>query len=104
MRGPSLIAGYLDALAGQLPGLVVEELAGGLEETYRRYLDLGLTSEAAAQAAVTEFGDPGLIATAFTRTHPARRAARRLLAVGRWWGRAGRWRWSPAARGPGRSP
>jgi hypothetical protein len=32
MRGPSLIAGYLDALAGQLPGPVVEELAGGLEE------------------------------------------------------------------------
>ena len=42
MRGPSLIAGYLDALAGQLPGAVVEELAGGLEETYRRYLGLGL--------------------------------------------------------------
>jgi hypothetical protein len=82
MRGPSLIAGYLDALAGQLPGPVVEELADGLEETYRRYLGLGLTPEAAAQAAVTEFGDPGLIAAAFTRTHPARRAARRLLAAG----------------------
>ena len=51
MRGPSLIAGYLDALAGQLPGPVVEELAGGLEETYRRYLGLGLSPEAAARAA-----------------------------------------------------
>jgi hypothetical protein len=40
MRGPGLIAGYLDALAGQLPGPVVEELAGGLEETYRRHLGL----------------------------------------------------------------
>ena len=29
MRGPGLIAGYLDALAGQLPGPVVEELAAG---------------------------------------------------------------------------
>ena len=40
MRGPGLISGYLDALAGQLPGPVVEELAGGLEETYRRHLSL----------------------------------------------------------------
>jgi hypothetical protein len=82
MRGPSLIAGYLDALAGQLPGPVVEELAGGLEETYRRHLSLGLTSEAAARAAVAEFGDPGLIAAEFARAHPARRAARRLLVAG----------------------
>ena len=42
MRGPGLISGYLDALAGQLPGPVVEELADGLEETYRRHLGLGL--------------------------------------------------------------
>ena len=82
MRGSSLIAGYLDALAGQLPGPVVEELAGGLEETYRRYLGLGLSPEAAARAAVAEFGDPGLIAAEFARAHPARRAARRLLAAG----------------------
>jgi hypothetical protein len=57
MCRPSLIAGYLDALAGQLPGLVVEELVGGLEDTYRRHLDLGLAPEAAARAAVAEFGD-----------------------------------------------
>ena len=79
MRGPSLISGYLDALASQLPGPVVEELAGGLEDTYRRHL--GLASEA-ARAAVAEFGDPGLIAAEFARAHPARRAARRLLAAG----------------------
>jgi len=82
MRGPGLISGYLDALAGQLPGPVVEELAGGLEDTYRRHLGLGLASEAAARAAVAEFGDPGLIAAEFARAHPARRAARRLLAAG----------------------
>jgi hypothetical protein len=82
MRGPGLIAGYLDALAGQLPGPVVEELADGLEETYRRYLGLGLTPEAAAQAAVAEFGDADLIAAEFARAHPARRAARRLLVTG----------------------
>ena len=82
MRGPGLISGYLDALAGQLPGPVAEELAGGLEDTYRRHLDLGLAPEAAAQAAVAEFGDPGLIAAEFARAHPARRAARRLLAAG----------------------
>ena len=82
MRGPSLISGYLDALAGQLPGPVVEELAGGLEETYRRHLGMGLNPEAAARATVAEFGDPGLIAAEFARAHPARRAARRLLAAG----------------------
>jgi hypothetical protein len=46
MRGPGLISGYLDALAGQLPGPVVEELAGGLEDTYRRHLGLDLAPEA----------------------------------------------------------
>jgi hypothetical protein len=82
MPRPGLIARYLDSLAGQLPGSVVEELADGLEETYRRHLGLGLTPEAAAEAAVTEFGDPNLIAAEFARGHPARRAARRLLVIG----------------------
>jgi hypothetical protein len=82
MRAEELIARYLDALAGQLPGPVVEELADGLEETCRRHLGLGLTPDAAAQAAVAEFGDAELIAAEFTRAHPARRAARRLLAIG----------------------
>jgi hypothetical protein len=39
MPGPGLITGYLETLAGQLPGPVVEELADGLEETYRRRVD-----------------------------------------------------------------
>jgi hypothetical protein len=80
--GPGLIPGYLGELSRQLPAPVVDELADGLEETYRRHLGLGLAPEAAAQAAVTEFGDPGLIVAEFVRTHPARRAARRLLAAG----------------------
>jgi hypothetical protein len=82
MPGPGLITSYLDALSRQLPGQVVEELADGLEETYRRHLGLGLAPGAAAQAAVAEFGDPDLIAAEFIRVHPARRAARRLLAAG----------------------
>ena len=80
--GPGLITSYLDALASQLPGPVVEELADGLGETYRRHLGLGLGPEAAARAAVAEFGEPELIAAEFARAHPARRAARRLLAIG----------------------
>jgi hypothetical protein len=80
--GPSLITSHVDALASRLPGPVVEELADGLEETYRRHLGLGLGPEAAAQAAVAEFGEPELIAAEFARAHPARRAARRLLAIG----------------------
>jgi hypothetical protein len=82
MPGSGLIADYLDALARQLPRPVVEELADGLEETRKRYLRLGLAAEAAARAAVAEFGDPQLIAAEFARGHPARRAARRLLAIG----------------------
>ena len=58
------------------------KLADGLEETYRRHLGLGLVPEAAAEAAVAEFGDPELIAAEFARAHPARRAARRLLVTG----------------------
>jgi len=82
MPGPGLITSYLGALASRLPGPVVEELAGGLEDTYRRHLGLGLAPEAAAQAAVAEFGAPELIAAEFARAHPARLAARRLLAIG----------------------
>jgi hypothetical protein len=82
MPGPGLIASYLDTLAGQLPGPVVEELADGLDGTYRRHLSLGLAPGEAAAAAVAEFGDPELIAAEFARAHPARRAARRLLVIG----------------------
>jgi hypothetical protein len=82
MPGPGLITGYLETLSGQLPEPVVEELADGLEETYRRHLGLGLAPDEAAAVAVAEFGAPELIAAEFARAHPARRAARRLLAIG----------------------
>jgi hypothetical protein len=106
MPGPGLIAGYLDALSGQLPRQVIDELADGLDQTYRRYLGLGLSPDAAAEAAVAEFGAPELIAAEFGRAHPARRAGRTLLgigpAVGACWAAAlitGRaWAWpAPAA-------
>ncbi|HEX3923315.1 MAG TPA: permease prefix domain 1-containing protein [Streptosporangiaceae bacterium] len=82
MPEPSLISTYLAALSAQLPAPVVEELAGGLDETRQRYLDQGLDPDAAASAALAEFGDPDVIIAAFTRLSPARRTARRLLAAG----------------------
>jgi hypothetical protein len=82
MAEPSLIKGYLAELSAQLPAPVVEELADGLDQTLRHYLGQGLDTTAAAEAAIAEFGPPQVILAAFTRTSPARRAARRLLATG----------------------
>jgi hypothetical protein len=82
MPEPCLISDYLASLSADLPGRIVEELADGLDETYRRYLGRGLDPEAAARAAVTEFGEPRAIVTAFTDASRARRTARRLLAAG----------------------
>jgi hypothetical protein len=79
---PRLIRGYLDGLAARLPASVVEELADGLTETYRFHLSRGLAPEAAAVAAVAEFGPAEEIAAGFTRVNPARHAARRLLGMG----------------------
>src|SRR5438067_13442312 len=79
---PETLGRYLDTLSGQLPGPVVEELADGLEQTWRRYLCLGLAPEEAAAAAVAEFGAPHVIVAEFARAHPGCRAARRLLAAG----------------------
>ena len=79
---PRLIRGYLEVLAAQLPGPVVEELADGLTETHRSYLSRGLSADAAAEAAVEEFGSAEEILAGFTRVNPARRAARRLLGIG----------------------
>src|SRR6266700_3630360 len=79
---PRLIRGYLEVLAAQLPGPVVEELADGLTETHRSYLSQGLAAEAAAEAAVEEFGSAEEILAGFARVNPARRTARRLLGFG----------------------
>ncbi|MEP7022719.1 MAG: permease prefix domain 1-containing protein [Actinomycetota bacterium] len=82
MAEPSLITQYLAELARQLPNGIVDELADGLDQTYRHYLGQGLGPDAAAGAAVAEFGEPQLIAAACTRASPARRDSRRLLAAG----------------------
>jgi hypothetical protein len=82
MHGPRLIDGYFAELSAELPGRIVAELADGLDETYRRYLRQGLDPEAAARAAVAEFGEPRVIVAAFTDASRSRRTARRLLAAG----------------------
>jgi len=82
MARPGMITDYLAALSAQLPAPVVEELADGLDQTARRHLDQGLAPEAAAAAAIAEFGSPEVILASFTRLSPARHAAHRLLATG----------------------
>lgn len=82
MAEPRLIRDYLAELEARLPPELVEELADGLDETYCHHLAAGLDARAAARAALAEFGDHATIATAFTRTAPARRAARALLFAG----------------------
>lgn len=82
MSGSGIIRDYLAALSAQLPAPVVDELADGLAETRERYLRQGLPPVDAAQAAVTEFGEPRVIIASFARSNPARLTARRLLRVG----------------------
>ena len=64
---PRLIRGYLQVLAAQLPGPIVEELTDGLTETYRSYRTRGLAADAAAEAAVEEFGSAEEILAGFAR-------------------------------------
>jgi len=92
MAEPSLTGDYLAELSACLPASIVAELADGLEQTHRHYLSQGLGADAAAKAALAEFGEPEVIVAAYTRASPARRGARRLLAsgpaVGACWGAA----------------
>jgi hypothetical protein len=64
MPGPGLITDYLTTLSGQLPAPIVEELADGLDQTRQHYLDQGMDPDAAAGAAVAEFGEPHVIVAA----------------------------------------
>lgn len=82
MSGTGVIEEYVAVLAAHLPGQVVAELADGLDETFRHYLRQGLDADAAARAAVAEFGKPGVVIAGFVQVNPARRAARRLLVIG----------------------
>jgi hypothetical protein len=80
--GSGLIQEYQAAISARLPGRIAEELADGLDDTYRSYLGRGLSPDAAARAAVAEFGEPETVVAAFTRSSPSRRLARQLLAIG----------------------
>ena len=106
MAEAGLIEDYLAELSRRLPDSVVAELAGGIDDTYAHFRMSGQSTIRAAASTIAEFGDPDVIAAAFVRVSPGRRAARRLLlsgpAVGGCWalalltGRA--WEW-PAPSG-----
>jgi hypothetical protein len=78
----ALITDYVAGLRRRLPAAVADETADGLIETYEHHLAAGAGEQAAAQAAVAEFGELGLVVGEFTRQAPGRRAARMLLATG----------------------
>jgi hypothetical protein len=82
MAGHHLIEAYLGELAGRLPPDTVDELADGLRETWRHHLSRGLGPNAAAHAALAEFGTPAQVTDAFVADATGRRTARVLLATG----------------------
>jgi hypothetical protein len=77
-----LIADYVGDLHQNLPAPVADEAADGLMEAYDHHRAAGASEEAAAQAALAEFGDLPTVIGEFTRQAPGRRAARLLLATG----------------------
>jgi len=77
-----LIAGYVASLHRRLPVTIAAEAADGLIETYEHHLASGVGQQAAAHAAIAEFGDLETVTGEFTRQSPTRRAARILLATG----------------------
>jgi hypothetical protein len=89
MADHRLIGEYRARLARRLPADAVEELADGLTETYSHHLSRGLDADAAAAAAVAEFGEPDVVLAAFVGQSPGRRMAVALLysgpAVGACW-------------------
>ncbi|WP_433221975.1 hypothetical protein [Microtetraspora malaysiensis] len=82
MAGHELIERHLEVLAERLPGPVVEELADGLTATYEDQLKRLGDPEAAARAALADFGDADTITAAFVRLSPGRETALRMLVVG----------------------
>ncbi|GII54426.1 hypothetical protein Pth03_28150 [Planotetraspora thailandica] len=77
-----LIEGHLQALARSLPASVVEELRDGLIESYEDQLERLGDAEAAAHAAIADFGDADTVTAAFVRASPGRGIAVRLLLAG----------------------
>ncbi|WP_327010715.1 hypothetical protein OHA72_27645 [Dactylosporangium sp. NBC_01737] len=82
MASHRLIDSAVSALARQLPADAVDELADGLTETYLRHLCDGLHPDAAARAAIAEFGEPHVVIAAFVRQAPGRRVAQALIVSG----------------------
>lgn len=82
MAGHHLIDAYVDTLAARLPADTVDELADGLIQAWRHHTDRGLAPEAAAQAAIAEFGDADRVVDEFVHQAPGRRTARLLLGTG----------------------
>jgi hypothetical protein len=81
--GACAVESYLAEVGARLSGTVraragiVDELRSGLLDATDAYCRAGLPDEQAAQAAIGEFGDPGLVADGF-RTEIAARQARRV--------------------------
>jgi hypothetical protein len=85
------VAEYLAAVAGQLRGpvaarvVITEELRDGLLEAVEAHQARGCAAQEAAAAAITEFGDPHMVAEGFgpeLAAVQARRVALGLLATG----------------------
>jgi len=77
-----LIAAQLRTLASRLPPDVFAEIADGLQETYQTKRTLHANPDAAAHAAITEFGDADTITRALCRGAQWRRQATFLLVTG----------------------
>ncbi|GII54156.1 hypothetical protein Pth03_25450 [Planotetraspora thailandica] len=71
MADHELIERHLRALGDRLPGHVVEELTDGLAASYEDQLERLRDAEAAAHAAIADFGDADTVAAAFVRASPA---------------------------------
>ncbi|MEV4511218.1 permease prefix domain 1-containing protein [Dactylosporangium sp. NPDC049525] len=82
MAGHRLIDATVTALARRLPADAVDELADGLTETYLHHLSRGLDPDAAANAAIAEFGEPHVVIAAFVRQSPGRHVAKGLIVSG----------------------
>ncbi len=78
----ALINDYVAGLHRRLPPDIADEAADGLMETFQHHIAAGTGVQAAANAAVAEFGDLRTVVGEFTRQAPGRRAARALLATG----------------------
>jgi hypothetical protein len=76
------IDAHLATLADRLPADLVDELADGLTQTYRHHLARTGAPDAAAAAALAEFGDPATLLRVCLDASPGRRTARALLLTG----------------------